>query len=51
MANNFITNNKEQHKTLKSRINTLISVSDELKFLVGFFYFSRMGRVEYDEFQ
>jgi superfamily II DNA or RNA helicase len=40
MANNFITNNKEQHKTLKSRINTLISVSDELKFLVGFFYFS-----------
>lgn len=40
MANNFITNNKDQHKTLKTRINTLISISDELKFLVGFFYFS-----------
>lgn len=40
MANNFITNNKEQQKTLKTRINTLISVCDELKFLVGFFYFS-----------
>ena len=39
MANNFITNNK-QHKTLKGRLNTLISISDELKFLVGFFYFS-----------
>ena len=39
MANNFITNNKAQ-KTLKGRLNTLISISDELKFLVGFFYFS-----------
>jgi superfamily II DNA or RNA helicase len=39
MSNNFITNNKEQ-KTLKSRLNTLISVSEELKFLVGYFYFS-----------
>lgn len=39
MANNFITNNK-QHKTLKNRLSTLISISDELKFLVGFFYFS-----------
>lgn len=39
MSNNFITNNKQQ-KTLKARLNTLISVSDELKFLVGFFYFS-----------
>ena len=39
MPNNFITNNK-QHKTLKNRLSTLISVSDELKFLVGFFYFS-----------
>lgn len=39
MANNFITNNKS-HKTLKGRLNTLISISDELKFLVGFFYFS-----------
>ena len=39
MANNFITNNKT-HKSLKGRLNTLISISDELKFLVGFFYFS-----------
>ena len=39
MTNNFITNNKE-HKTLKGRLRTIISVSDELKFLVGFFYFS-----------
>jgi superfamily II DNA or RNA helicase/HKD family nuclease len=40
MSNNFITNNKEKHKTVKGRLNTLISVSEELKFLVGFFYFS-----------
>lgn len=33
MPNNFITNNKQQ-KTLKTRLNTLISISDELKFLV-----------------
>lgn len=39
MANNFITNNKGQ-KTLKGRLNTLIGISEELKFLVGFFYFS-----------
>ena len=39
MLNNFITNNKQQ-KTLKGRLNTLISISDELKFLVGYFYFS-----------
>lgn len=39
MPNNFITNNKQQ-KTLKKRLNTLISISDELKFLVGYFYFS-----------
>lgn len=39
MANNFITNTGT-HKTLKGRLNTLISISDELKFLVGFFYFS-----------
>ena len=39
MSQNFITNNHGQ-KALKSRINTLISISDELKFLVGFFYFS-----------
>lgn len=40
MANNFITNNKDRHKTVKGRLNTLIGVSAELKFLVGFFYFS-----------
>lgn len=39
MANNFITNN-QTHKTLKGRLNTLISISEELKFLVGYFYFS-----------
>ena len=39
MAHNFITNSGKQ-KTLKGRINTLISISDQLKFLVGFFYFS-----------
>lgn len=39
MPNNFITNNKQQ-KTLKGRLSTLISISDELKFLVGYFYFS-----------
>ena len=39
MSQNFITNNTGQ-KALKSRLNTLISISDELKFLVGFFYFS-----------
>ena len=38
MANNFITN-AQQH-TLKERIHTLIKHSQELKFLVGFFYFS-----------
>lgn len=39
MSNNFITNNKEE-ETLKSRLDTLIEVSPELKFLVGYFYFS-----------
>jgi superfamily II DNA or RNA helicase len=39
MSQNFITNNTGQ-KALKSRLNTLISISEELKFLVGFFYFS-----------
>ncbi len=34
----FITNSGE--KSLKERLNTLISNSEELKFLVGFFYFS-----------
>lgn len=39
MANNFITNNTPE-TSLKARIKKLISVSDEMKFLVGFFYFS-----------
>lgn len=34
----FITNDKE--KNLKQRLKTLIERSEELKFLVGFFYFS-----------
>jgi superfamily II DNA/RNA helicase len=40
MANNFITNNKDKQKTLKGRIKNLFKLSEELKFLVGFFYFS-----------
>jgi superfamily II DNA or RNA helicase len=36
--NNFITNN--QDKNLKDRLKKLISKANELKFLVGFFYFS-----------
>ena len=39
MSNNFITNSKE-NKSLKERLQKLISASIELKFLVGFFYFS-----------
>ena len=35
---NFITNNKA--KSLKKRLVELIQKSKELKFLVGFFYFS-----------
>jgi SNF2 family DNA or RNA helicase len=35
---NFITNT--QQRSLKDRIQTLIQHSEELKFLVGFFYFS-----------
>ena len=38
MAQNFITNSPE--KTLEERLKTLIEYSKELKFLVGFFYFS-----------
>jgi len=37
-SNNFITNSGT--KNLKDRITELISGSEELKFLVGFFYFS-----------
>jgi len=36
----FITNSPE--KSLKKRLKTLISQSEELKFLVGFFYFSAL---------
>ena len=39
---NFITNSGTS-KTLGERINELISRSEELKFLVGFFYFSGIG--------
>ena len=39
MLNNFITNS-EKSISLKSRLKKLIGASDELKFLVGFFYFS-----------
>jgi len=38
MPTNFITNAKQ--RSLKGRIHTLIQHSQELKFLVGFFYFS-----------
>ncbi|MDO4782651.1 MAG: helicase-related protein [Capnocytophaga felis] len=38
MANNFITNSGD--KNLKNRIVNIIKGSDELKFLVGFFYFN-----------
>ena len=39
MNNNFITNT-EKTISLKERLQKLISASDELKFLVGFFYWS-----------
>jgi len=39
MSKNFITNSKDT-ATLKKRLEKLISASQELKFLVGFFYFS-----------
>ncbi len=39
----FITNSPE--KVLKSRISDLISVSQELKFLVGFFYYSGISQL------
>jgi HKD family nuclease len=35
---NFITNN--ENRDLKKRLIELIQKSEELKFLVGFFYFS-----------
>ena len=39
ISNNFITNSAE-NATLKRRLEKLILASQELKFLVGFFYFS-----------
>lgn len=39
MANNFISN-KSPQKTLSGRLNNIISFSTELRWLVGFFYFS-----------
>lgn len=39
MSNNFITNSKEKI-SIQKRIHTLTEKSEELKFLVGFFYFS-----------
>jgi len=39
MANNFISNQNKQ-KTLSGRLNNIIKFSTELRWLVGFFYFS-----------
>ena len=39
MANNFIANNSPQ-KTLSGRLNNIVQFSTELRWLVGFFYFS-----------
>lgn len=39
MANNFIANDSPQ-KTLSGRLNKIISFSKELRWLVGFFYFT-----------
>jgi len=44
MSNNFITNNQE-NILLKDRLQDLISGSTELRFLVGFFYFSGWQKV------
>lgn len=43
MVNNFITNSTTSD--LKSRISELIEHSEELKFLVGFFYFSGISEL------
>ncbi len=44
MRNNFITNAKDS-ETLHNRLGQLIEVSSELKFLVGFFYFSGLKTI------
>lgn len=49
MQNNFITNNPNS-TSLKARLKTLISGSDELKILVGFFYFGGWSEI-YEELQ
>jgi superfamily II DNA or RNA helicase/HKD family nuclease len=41
---NFITNQKD-HKTVAGRLRALVEHSAELKFLVGFFYFSGWGEL------
>ncbi|MBP7368618.1 MAG: NgoFVII family restriction endonuclease, partial [Paludibacteraceae bacterium] len=46
--NNFITNSNK--KQLKTRLTELLSKSEELKFLVGFFYFSGLREL-YDGLQ
>lgn len=43
LMNNFITN--DDTKDLKSRLLELIGISKELKFLVGFFYFSGIREI------
>jgi hypothetical protein len=40
MATNFITNSHDKSTSMEKRLRKLITVSGELKFLVGFFYFS-----------
>lgn len=47
--NSFITNQKDQ-KTVAGRIRALVEHASELKFLVGFFYFSGWGEL-YDKLQ
>ena len=44
MSGNFITN-ADGAKSLKERISQLIEVSEELKFLIGFFYFSGIREI------
>lgn len=43
MANNFISNSPQ--KTLSGRLNNIIKFSTELRWLVGFFYFSGWNEV------
>lgn len=43
MANNFISNSPQ--KTLSGRLNNIIKFSTELRWLVGFFYFSGWNEI------